>query len=205
MHGLRSAVAQLWLLLLTRVLLLPMGKQTNLTVYAVNPCELKGCPASKPGYINVHILSHSHIDAGWLQTLDVIYETYATTIYDTTISALLQKSSRRFVSAENVFFARWWRQTPAKVKDSVRNSQYEDVILQDAYSSWVADGRKMTKAVTHYTATIDQMTLGLRFLNSTFGPQCGVPSVAWQADPFGHSVAQAAMFSRVYAVNDVSK
>ncbi|XP_049275809.1 lysosomal alpha-mannosidase [Rhipicephalus sanguineus] len=41
------------------------------------------------------------------------------------------------------------------------------------------------------------MTLGLRFLNSTFGPQCGVPSVAWQADPFGHSVSQAALFTRM--------
>ncbi|XP_075730458.1 lysosomal alpha-mannosidase [Rhipicephalus microplus] len=53
------------------------------------------------------------------------------------------------------------------------------------------------EAVTHYTATIDQMTLGLRFLNSTFGPQCGVPSVAWQADPFGHTVTQAALFARM--------
>ncbi|KAH8031945.1 hypothetical protein HPB51_022143 [Rhipicephalus microplus] len=52
------------------------------------------------------------------------------------------------------------------------------------------------EAVTHYTATIDQMTLGLRFLNSTFGPQCGAPSVAWQADPFGHTVTQAALFAR---------
>nr|XP_037272965.1 lysosomal alpha-mannosidase-like [Rhipicephalus microplus] len=53
------------------------------------------------------------------------------------------------------------------------------------------------EAVTHYTATIDQMTLGLRFLNSTFGPQCGAPSVAWQADPFGHTVTQAALFARM--------
>ncbi|XP_077544855.1 lysosomal alpha-mannosidase-like [Haemaphysalis longicornis] len=53
------------------------------------------------------------------------------------------------------------------------------------------------EAVTHYTAIIDQMTLGLRFLNDTFGHECGVPSVAWQADPFGHSAAQAALFAKM--------
>ncbi|XP_077547807.1 lysosomal alpha-mannosidase-like [Haemaphysalis longicornis] len=41
------------------------------------------------------------------------------------------------------------------------------------------------------------MTLGLRFLNDTFGPKCGAPSVAWQADPFGHTSTQAALFSRM--------
>ncbi|KAL3227486.1 hypothetical protein MRX96_004190 [Rhipicephalus microplus] len=148
MRGLRSAVPQppqlLQLLLFTSLQLVPVKEHIIGIARAANPCELKGCPASKSGYINVHVLSHSHMDAGWLQTLDAIYETYATTIYDTTTSALLQKSSRRFVSAENVFFARWWRERPAKVKDS-----------------------------------------------------CGVPSVAWQADPFGHTVTQAALFARM--------
>ncbi|KAH6922655.1 hypothetical protein HPB50_017464 [Hyalomma asiaticum] len=186
MHGLRSTVLQvqpvlLRLLLSAWVQRSPVGKQTGWIAYAANPCELEGCPASKPGYINVHVLSHSHMDAGWLQTVDVIYETYATTIYDNTTLALLQKSSRRFVSSENVFFARWWRQKPTQVKEKFVGG------------GWTQND----EAVTHYTATIDQMTLGLRFLNSTFGPQCGVPSVAWQADPFGHSVAQAALFTRM--------
>ncbi|KAH7973868.1 hypothetical protein HPB49_005965 [Dermacentor silvarum] len=115
----------------------------------------------------------------------------ATAIYDTTTFALLQKPSRRFVSAENVFFARWWRKKPAEIKDSVRKLVLSGR-LQFVGGGWTQND----EAVTHYTATIDQMTLGLRFLNSTFGPQCGVPSVAWQADPFGHSVTQAALFAR---------
>lgn len=55
------------------------------------------------------------------------------------------------------------------------------------------------EAVTHYTAIVDQMTLGLRFLNDTFG-ECGHPSAAWQADPFGHTRAQANLFTQVRRV-----
>ena len=50
------------------------------------------------------------------------------------------------------------------------------------------------EATTHYNAIIDQMSIGLRFLSSTFGVR---PSIGWQIDPFGHSSFQATAFSLV--------
>lgn len=55
------------------------------------------------------------------------------------------------------------------------------------------------EAATHYNAIIDQMTLGLKFVRDNFG-DAARPTVAWHIDPFGHSAAQASLFSQVRTV-----
>ncbi|XP_065295621.1 lysosomal alpha-mannosidase-like isoform X2 [Dermacentor albipictus] len=159
---------------------------------AGNKCELKGCPKPRFGHINVHVLCHSHNDAGWLRSVDSIYNDTVSSIYDTVLQALGENRRRRYVSAENVFFSRWWKDQSKAIRRRVHNL-VQSGRLQFVGGGWVQND----EAVTHYTAIIDQMTLGLRFLNETFGSDCGVPSVAWQADPFGHSVAQASLFAKM--------
>ena len=53
------------------------------------------------------------------------------------------------------------------------------------------------EAASHYVSMVDQTTLGHRFLREEFGgaDTGGVPTVAWQLDPFGHSATQAALLS----------
>ena len=52
------------------------------------------------------------------------------------------------------------------------------------------------EATTHYNAIIDQMTLGLKFIENNFGPEAR-PTIGWQIDPFGHSNEHASIAARV--------
>ena len=52
------------------------------------------------------------------------------------------------------------------------------------------------EAATHYSAIIDQHTLGFDFLSENFG-ECGIPKIGWQVDTFGHSREQASIFAQV--------
>jgi lysosomal alpha-mannosidase len=50
------------------------------------------------------------------------------------------------------------------------------------------------EAATDYNAIIDQMSIGLRFVEKNFGPSAR-PRVGWHIDPFGHSSQMASIHS----------
>ena len=50
------------------------------------------------------------------------------------------------------------------------------------------------KASTHYNAIIDQMSIGLQFVEQTFVPEAR-PRIGWHIAPFGHSSVQASLFA----------
>ncbi|XP_025771568.1 lysosomal alpha-mannosidase [Puma concolor] len=156
------------------------------------------CPMVHPDMLNVHLVAHTHDDVGWLKTVDQYFygihndvqHAGVQYILDSVISSLLVEPTRRFIYVEIAFFSRWWHQqtnaTQEVVRDLVRQGR-----LEFANGGWVMND----EAATHYGAIIDQMTLGLRFLEDTFGKD-GRPRVAWHIDPFGHSREQASLFAQ---------
>uniref|UniRef100_A0A095AYR0 Lysosomal alpha-mannosidase n=1 Tax=Schistosoma haematobium TaxID=6185 RepID=A0A095AYR0_SCHHA len=178
----------------------------NLFKYFNRPkCGYESCNLGKPGYLNIHLIPHTHDDVGWLKTVDQYYYGANNTIQragvqyilDSVIQALVDDSKRRFTYVEMTFFMKWWiGQTLAKrqiVKNLVQSGQ-----LQFALGGWsMAD-----EATVYYSDAIDQLTYGHIVLKQLFG-ECGRPLVAWQIDPFGHSrdhsdLFQDAGFDAVY-------
>lgn len=66
----------------------------------------QGCPVTKEGMINVHLVPHTHDDVGWLKTPDQYYygsksgiqRAGVQYILDSVVQALLQDPNRRYVS-----------------------------------------------------------------------------------------------------------
>lgn len=161
-------------------------------------CGYKSCTKTDPKRLNVHIVAHTHDDVGWLKTVDQYY--YGTNkkysragvqyIMDTVVPALVMDSSKRFVYVEMSFFTKWWDEQDAAMRRVVRH------LVNEGQLEFINGGWCMNdEAAVTYHSTIEQMTLGLKFLNETFG-QCGHPKVGWQIDPFGHTNEQASLFAQ---------
>ncbi|XP_074544747.1 lysosomal alpha-mannosidase [Halichoeres trimaculatus] len=193
MHLLQLSVPLLFLL--SGVLSFPLGQNTG----QPSTCGYESCHATKPDMLNVHLVPHTHDDVGWLKTVDQYYygdrndiqHAGVQYILDSVVDQLLKNPDRRFIYVETSFFYRWWKQQSASMQQTVKQ------LVNEGRLEFVNGGWCMSdEATTHYSAVIDQMTMGLRFLNETFGP-CGRPRVAWHIDPFGHAREHASMFAQM--------
>uniref|UniRef100_A0A3B4E6M6 Lysosomal alpha-mannosidase n=1 Tax=Pygocentrus nattereri TaxID=42514 RepID=A0A3B4E6M6_PYGNA len=169
------------------------------TASAARALPLHSCPATKPSMLNVHLVPHTHDDVGWLKTVDqyfyggrnYIQHAGVQYILDSVVAELQKDPARRFIYVETAFFFRWWSQQSRSTRNIVTQ------LVQEGCLEFVNGGWCMSdEASTHYSSVIDQMTLGLRFLNDTFG-ECGRPRVAWHIDPFGHAREHASIFAQM--------
>ncbi|KRT85122.1 glycoside hydrolase [Oryctes borbonicus] len=128
-------------------------------------CGYESCHPVKDGFINVHIVPHTHDDVGWLKTVDQYYygdKNYIQNagvqyILDSVMDSLRENKDRRFIYVETAFFWKWWMQqddsTRHKVQRYVRSGQLEII-----GGGWTMND----EATTHYHSIIDQFTWGLR-------------------------------------------
>ncbi|KAM3925843.1 lysosomal alpha-mannosidase [Leptodactylus fuscus] len=168
-------------------------------VHRGNGCGPDTCHPAPEGFLNVHLIPHTHNDVGWLKNVDQYYygalnniqHAGVQYILDSVVQQLLADPRRRFIYVESAFFWRWWQeQKECMQKDVIQ-------LVQEGRLEFINGGWTMNdEAATHYSAIIDQMTLGLQFLQTVFG-ECGRPSVAWHIDPFGHSREQALLFAQM--------
>ncbi|KAM4585370.1 lysosomal alpha-mannosidase [Odontesthes bonariensis] len=181
--------------LLGGVLCFPLNQDRKDSV----TCGYQSCHETKPNMLNVHLVPHTHDDVGWLKTVDQyfygdhneIQHAGVQYILDSVVDQLLKNPDRRFIYVETAFFHRWWKRQSSSMQQTVKQ------LVNEGRLEFVNGGWCMSdEAATHYSAVIDQMTMGLRFLNETFG-LCGRPRVAWHIDPFGHAREHASIFAQM--------
>lgn len=155
-------------------------------------CGYASCPASyDTTKLQLHIISHSHDDVGWLSTPDGYADQDVNTLLSNVVEALQKNPHRKFVEVEMYFFKRWWQQQTTATHDAV-HKLVKSGQLTFANGGWCIND----EASTHYNQIIDQMTFGIEFLRNTFG-ECAEPKLSWQIDPFGASREQANLFSQM--------
>ncbi|XP_059083104.1 lysosomal alpha-mannosidase-like [Tigriopus californicus] len=162
-------------------------------------CGYDGCPKIDPAMINVHLVPHSHDDVGWKKTVDQYYygdkqwvqRAGVQYIFDGIVQELSLDPSKKFIQVEIAYFWRWWSQASEETKSMVHQ------MVNEGRIEFIGGGWSMNdEAATHYTGLIDNMALGFKQIKDIFG-DCGIPRVAWQIDPFGHSKEQANLFAQM--------
>ena len=78
--------------------------------------------------LRIHVVPHTHDDAGWLKTVDQYYVgshqkiqlAGVQYILDTVVQCMDEDASRTFTYAEIAFFSRWWSQQSDQKREQVR-------------------------------------------------------------------------------------
>ncbi|CAN7977019.1 unnamed protein product, partial [Ixodes persulcatus] len=132
------------------------------------------CPKPRPGVTNLHFVAHTHLDIGWTRRFQENYlreclVSLAKDILESVCGELMKNRYRMFTVTEMAFFKKWFEETNQVFKIIVRKYINEGR-LELASGGWVMND----EASTLYTDVVDQMTLGHRWINATFGP-CALP------------------------------
>ncbi|KAM4807632.1 epididymis-specific alpha-mannosidase [Rhinophrynus dorsalis] len=138
--------------------------------------------------IRAFVIPHSHMDVGWVYTVQESMHAYAANVYTTVVEELMKGKHRRFIVVEQEFFRLWWNMVAG-------NLQKQQVLqlMSEGRLEFVIGGQVMhDEAVTAIDDQILQLTEGHGFLYETFGVR---PRFSWHVDPFGASAASPTLFA----------
>lgn len=60
------------------------------------------------GKNNLHIITHSHLDAGWVQDVDTCFNVVKK-IFSSVLESLLANKDRKYTVGDLYFFERWYK------------------------------------------------------------------------------------------------
>ncbi|XP_022619926.1 epididymis-specific alpha-mannosidase [Seriola dumerili] len=159
-----------------------------LVVFVFCCCFSYGVTGSEKEPIQTFVIPHSHMDVGWVYTIQESMHAYAANVYTSVTEELSKAKDRRFIAVEQEFFRLWW--------DTVATNTHKRQVRQlvkEGRLEFIIGGQVMhDEAVTDLEDEILQMTEGHGFLYETFGVR---PQFSWHVDPFGASATTPVLFA----------
>lgn len=144
--------------------------------------------SSPPPNHKIVLVPHSHVDPGWIKTLQQYFDDQAKHILDTVIEYLQEEPFRTFIWAEMSYLQMWWEQASEEHRVTLRR------LVQAGRFEIVTGGWVMTdEASAHVFGMVDQLIEGQLWLNRTLGV---TPRTGWSIDPFGQSPTMAFINNR---------
>ncbi|KAJ8382169.1 hypothetical protein SKAU_G00029470 [Synaphobranchus kaupii] len=138
--------------------------------------------------IQTFVIPHSHMDVGWVYTVQESMHAYAANVYSSVTEELTRAKHRKFIAVEQEFFRLWW-DTVASDKQKQQVQQ----LVKEGRLEFIIGGQVMhDEAVTDLDDEILQLTEGHGFLYETFGVR---PEFSWHVDPFGASATTPVLFA----------
>ncbi|RXN21451.1 epididymis-specific alpha-mannosidase isoform X1 [Labeo rohita] len=138
--------------------------------------------------VQAFVIPHSHMDVGWVYTVQESMHAYASNVYSSVVEELSRVKNRKFIAVEQEFFRLWW----VNVATDWHKKQVKQ-LLHEGRLEFIIGGQVMhDEAVTDVDDAILQLTEGHGFLYETFGVR---PRFGWHVDPFGASATTPVLFA----------
>ncbi|EFA83034.1 BTB/POZ domain-containing protein [Heterostelium album PN500] len=145
--------------------------------YELNPTLY----VNKTNY-NIHFICHSHLDAGWLRTIDAYYKICVKSILQGIVPELINNEKRKFVWAEIGYLERYWN------NDATADwkAQFKSLVLSRRIEFVGGGFVQADEGCTSSEGFLFNIEVGYKFIVDNFGENY-LPDTAWQIDPFGYT------------------
>ncbi|XP_074848559.1 epididymis-specific alpha-mannosidase isoform X2 [Carettochelys insculpta] len=120
------------------------------------------------GELRAFVVPHSHMDVGWVYTVQESMHAYAANVYTSVVEELMKGKHRKFIVVEQEFFHLWWD----TIANDVQKKQVHQLLQEGRLEFVIGEGHG--------------------FLYETFGMR---PQFSWHVDPFGASATTPTLFA----------
>ncbi|VDM96194.1 unnamed protein product [Thelazia callipaeda] len=148
-----------------------------------NDIKLVKNKEKKSEHLNVFVVLHSHVDAGWLNTFDEYYnasEKPVRDIMNNVVNSLRRHQKLKFIWSEASFLEKWWTEANQTYREYFKKLVKEGR-LEISTGSWVmAD-----EATPYFWESIENIIVGNQYIQEILNI---TPTTAWSVDPFGHGL-----------------